>query len=132
MTVICTGPRASFCAAHSPPKPAPTITTRCLLLPFIVLLYKIHRDGIGFHKFESRAESTLGAMDSSLRCRPDFHCAAQPSLLFQSFVAVAGRCRNRLAHSHRATDPRNSRRAAHGPVLVLHGGPTLVCVGMAL
>ena len=54
MTVIFTSARASVVAAFSPPKPAPTITTRCVCLPFIASLYKIQRDGNPLQKFWQR------------------------------------------------------------------------------
>jgi hypothetical protein len=66
MTVMLTGALASDWAAFRPPKPAPTITTRCaglpsILLPIIfllivfllirLLLYKIQRDGKRVQEF---------------------------------------------------------------------------------
>jgi hypothetical protein len=38
-------------AAFRPPNPAPTITTRCVALPFIASLYKIQRDDNRLQKF---------------------------------------------------------------------------------
>ena len=62
MTVMLTGALASAWAAFKPPKPAPTITTRCvallfisladLVLPIRLLLYKIQRDGNRLHKID--------------------------------------------------------------------------------
>src|SRR5216684_1449449 len=98
MTVTLMGAPASVWAALRPPKPAPTITTRwtygCAALPFMVLLYKIQRDGHGLKKFSCGLESGVGAMAHPVGRRPAFRGAVGFAHPYQSIGAAAGRCRS--------------------------------------
>src|ERR1700693_2669509 len=109
MTVMLTGARASFWAAFRPPKPAPTITTRCAVwlsipLPSTLLLYKIQRDGNRLQKFGCGLASGVGAVACSISERRILRGAAGSARVYPAIAAVVGRCRDRLAHPDRATD----------------------------
>src|SRR5580692_7700265 len=104
MTVMLTGALASDWAAFRPPKPAPTITTRCAGLPSILLLilfvlirfllitflpiklllYKIQRDDNRLQEFGCGLASGVVAVGPAVsgrfdlrgaRWRAGFHCA---------------------------------------------------------
>src|ERR1700692_4397017 len=86
MTVICTGAPASFSAAFKPPKPAPTITTRCAVcdaaLPFI--LYSLR-----FHSIRFSAMA-IGSENSAAAIRPAWVRWLMPSIAGLLFVAMLG------------------------------------------
>src|ERR1700693_1585317 len=96
MTVILTSAPASACAAVRPPKPAPTMTTRCrtgcpvvlfmilpivplavvaspivvsptVVLPILSSLYKIQRDGNWLPNFRGRAAPDADALACAVR-----------------------------------------------------------------
>src|SRR5258706_7015078 len=127
---------ASVRAAFRPPKPAPTITTRCDVLPFIplpitLLLYKIQRDDNGLQKFRCGLAAGVGAVASPVD-RGFVLCGAAGAAGFHHAIgAIAGRCGDRLAHSYRAIDSGDACDSARRSIFA-GGWSAVVCLGVAV
>src|ERR1700691_5382068 len=128
---MLTGARDRASAAFRPPKPAPTITTRWVVLPFIAPLYKIQRDGNRLGKFRPGRSSGVGTVVGPVRGRFDFRGAAGFACVYTLIGTPTGRRRSRLAHSRRTVDSLDPRDPPHRSVFLNHGWPALVCLGVA-
>src|SRR5258706_10334209 len=140
MTVMLTGTPAIVRAAFRPPKPAPTITTRCatgcavlpfILLPITLLLYKIQRDGNGLQKFGCGRASGVGAMARPVNRGFIFCDAPGAARIHDAIGAAAGRCRNRLAYSDWTIDSGDACGFPRRSVF-LNDWSAVVCLGVAV
>src|SRR5258706_15308935 len=127
---------ASVRAAFRPPKPAPTITTRCDVLPFIplpitLLLYKIQRDDNGLQKFRCGLAAGVGAVASPVDRGFIFCDAPGAARIHDAIGAAAGRCRNRLAYSDWTIDSGDACGSPRRSVF-LNDWSAVVCLGVAV